>query len=112
MDMNSSDPKKDKSWTELVRRARASHPPADMDILPRLRRTLEEESGRREPRFQEPPGTHWLEEIGGLFEVRWMKPAFGLFACGILLLGWQASRDWPELTVVWGLQIPGLTLPL
>lgn len=108
MDTNSNNQPEERNWSELVQRARSSQPPEDLDILVGLRHAIEAEE--RSTQNRERAGEwQWLDDIAGLLDFPWVKPALGVCGLFILFAGFQATLEWNEFVVAWELQIPGLT---
>lgn len=108
MDIDSNNQPEEKNWNELVQRARTSQPPGDLDILVGLRHAIEAEARSTDTREQRDE-SQWLDDIAGLLDFPWVKPALGVCGLFILFAGFQAILEWNEFVVAWELQIPGLT---
>lgn len=108
MDTDSNSQPDKKNWNELVEEARSSQPPDHLDILVGLRHAIEAEERSTGDREQGDEW-QWLDDIAGLLDFPWVKPALAVCGLFILFAGFQATLEWNEFVVAWELQIPGLT---
>lgn len=84
----------DKSWQELVDRAGKSAPPSDFNILEGVLRALADEK-----RLDAQPISDWVSELTDLIALAWFKPALATLALAALILGWEATTAWADITL-------------
>lgn len=105
MDTESTESNQQLSWQRLVDDAKQVEPPGDIPILPALHLAIEKERNRS----VEEPASLWAE-IGRLTDMTWMRTAAATLAAAVILMGQQAVAVWSELSLVFDLHIPGLSI--